>query len=50
MTLRENGATPEEVACVLQAAPCWRDKHGDNRQALRDEVQRIFDKPSRSAP
>jgi hypothetical protein len=50
MTLRENGATPEEVASVLQAARCWRDKHGDNRQALQDEVRRIFDKPLRSAP
>jgi hypothetical protein len=50
MILREKGATPNEVASVLQAARCWRDKHGDNRQALQDEVRRIFDKPLRSAP
>jgi hypothetical protein len=42
MTLRDKGATPGEVAQVLLAARCWRDKHGDNERALKREVQRMF--------
>jgi hypothetical protein len=48
MILREKGATPNEVASVLQAARCWRDKHGDDRERLQREVERIFQKPLRS--
>jgi hypothetical protein len=39
--LREHGATAGEVAAVLREAPCWRDKHGDDEDALRREVARI---------
>jgi hypothetical protein len=44
--LRERGATPGEVACVLGASRCWQDKHGrNNHAALHAEVRRIFSKP-----
>jgi hypothetical protein len=40
--LREAGANPNEVAAVLLASRFWRNKHGDNIEALRKEVERVF--------
>jgi hypothetical protein len=41
-TLQAKGATPSEVAAVLRASKCWRDKHGHDENALRKEVARVF--------
>jgi hypothetical protein len=42
--MRRRGASPEQVATVLWASRCFRDKRGDSRAALREEVRRIFEK------
>jgi len=47
-TLRDRRATPGEVAVVLAASRCFRDKWGNNAKALQGELTRIFTKPLRA--
>jgi hypothetical protein len=42
-TLREKGASRDEVAAAIYASVAWREKHGaDSGNALAEEVKRVF--------
>lgn len=42
--LREAGATLDEIASVIWSSPYFRDKYGDDVNALETEVSRIISK------
>ena len=40
--LHEAGATLDEIASVIWSSPYFRDKYGDDQNALETEVSRII--------
>ena len=40
--LHEAGATLDEIASVIWSSPYFRDKHGDDLNALETEISRII--------
>lgn len=42
--LHEAGATLDEIASVVWGSPYFRDKYGEDRNALETEVSRIIAK------
>jgi len=44
MTLRQQGASREEIATVLRATKAWQSKHGNSERRLEKEIERVFSK------
>ncbi len=42
--LHEAGATLDEIASVIWSSPYFREKYGDNQNALETEISRIIAK------